>query len=71
MCMDRSDRHNLLSPHLTKIEMLCALSPVCETDRETARVLGLLLEVVQDYATALRHTLDDMPRGEGTEGGHS
>jgi hypothetical protein len=63
--MDQIDTHNLLSPALTKIEMLCSLSPVCETDRETARTLGLLLEMVQDYAQALRHTLDDLRGGEG------
>jgi hypothetical protein len=61
MC-DPIDTHNLLSPHLSKIEMLCSLSPVCESDRETARTLGLLLEIVQDYAQALRRELDDLCR---------
>jgi hypothetical protein len=65
MCTDYIDTHNLLSPYLTKIETLGRLSPVCETDRETARTLGLLLEVVQDYAQAMRHALDDLPRVEG------
>jgi hypothetical protein len=63
MC-DHVDTHNLLSPTLTKIETLCALSPVCATDRETARTLGLLLEMVQDYAQCLRRTLDDLCGGQ-------
>jgi hypothetical protein len=65
MCMDHTDTHNLLAPTISKIEMLCSLSPVCETDRETARTLGLLLQIAGDYAQALRHTLDDLRGGEG------
>jgi hypothetical protein len=65
MCTNHTDTHNLLSPAISKIEMLCSLSPVCETDRETARTLGLLLEVVRDYAQALRQVLDDLTSEEG------
>jgi hypothetical protein len=64
MCMEMIDMHNALSPALTKIE-LYRLSPVMDTDRETVATLGLLLlEMVQDYARALRQTLDDLTRGE-------
>jgi hypothetical protein len=65
MCTDFVDAYNVLSPVLSKIELLCRLSPLLDSDREYSQTLVQLLEITSDYAQVLRRTLDDL----ATKGG--
>jgi hypothetical protein len=65
MRTDPVDIHNLLSPHLSRIELLSRLSPVLGSEQETVETLVLVLEMVGDYARALRQALDNLAEGRG------
>jgi hypothetical protein len=52
----------VLSPTVQKLEILCRLSPLLDSDREQVQVLSVLTQIIADYVSHLRGTLETLAK---------
>jgi hypothetical protein len=50
------------SPTVQKLEILCRLSPMLDSDREQAQVLSVLTQIIADYVSQLRGALETLAK---------
>ena len=59
---DPTDWYDVLSPTVQKLEILCRLSPLLDSDREQVQVLSVLTQIIADYVSQLRGTLETLAK---------
>jgi hypothetical protein len=59
---DPTHWYDVLSPTVAKLEILCRLSPLLDSDREQAQVLSVLTQIMADYVSHLRGTLEALAK---------
>ena len=57
-----TDWYDVLSPTVQKLEILCRLSPMLDSDREQAQVLSVLTQIIADYVSQLRGALETLAK---------
>jgi hypothetical protein len=57
-----TDWYSVLSPTVEKLETLCRLSPLLDSDREQAQVLSVLTHIMADYVSQLRGALETLAK---------
>jgi hypothetical protein len=57
-----TDWYGVLSPTVEKLELLCRLSPLLDSDREQAQVLSVLTHIMADYVSQLRGALETLAK---------
>jgi hypothetical protein len=61
--LDRIEIHNILSPIVAKLELLAQLPAVFDAARTKHGCHGVVLDMMADYISELRRTLDTFVDG--------